>query len=82
VCGGVIAGVGAQEIKETGSPSTSISLAFHTSHQYSFPLLFKTANTDAIAFYERLGFEKGATVPGYYRKLHPPDAVILERRLR
>ena len=39
-------------------------------------------NAAAIAFYERLGFVRGATVPGYYRRLRPPDAVLLERRLR
>ena len=40
------------------------------------------ANTDAIAFYERLGFVRGETVRGYYRRLTPPDAALLERRLR
>ena len=39
-------------------------------------------NAAAIAFYERLGFVRGATVPGYYRRLRPSDAVLLERRLR
>jgi ribosomal protein S18 acetylase RimI-like enzyme len=42
----------------------------------------QTSNDDAIAFYTRLGFEQGGIVRGYYRRLDPPDAVVLRRRLR
>ena len=41
------------------------------------------ANEEALAFYrEKLGFRRGATARGYYRRLTPPDAVVLWRRLR
>lgn len=42
-----------------------------------------SANAAAIAFYEgKFGFNKGKTVKGYYRRLSPPDAVVLWKRLR
>ena len=41
------------------------------------------ANAEALAFYrDKLGFRRGATARGYYRRLSPPDAVVLWRRLR
>ena len=41
------------------------------------------SNSEALSFYQkRLGFRKGATAKGYYRRLSPPDAVVLWRRLR
>lgn len=46
------------------------------------PFLHQTSNDEAIAFYTRLGFERGDVVRGYYRRLDPPDAVVLRRRLR
>ena len=41
----------------------------------------QTSNHEAIAFYERFGFEAGEVVPAYYKRLDPPDAVILTKRL-
>jgi hypothetical protein len=51
-------------------------------HPSTPPFSFQTSNDDAIAFYRRLGFEAGDVVRGYYRRLDPPDAVVLSRRLR
>jgi N-alpha-acetyltransferase 50 len=40
------------------------------------------SNAGALEFYEKkLGFARGATARGYYRRLDPPDAVVLWRRL-
>eukprot|EP00887_Chlorella_sp_A99_P002906 scaffold6.g2906.t1 len=41
-----------------------------------------TSNAEAIRFYQRFGFEVGETIEGYYRRLDPPDAVVLRRRLQ
>jgi ribosomal protein S18 acetylase RimI-like enzyme len=41
----------------------------------------QTSNRDAVAFYARLGFREGDTLRGYYRRLDPPDAVVLRREL-
>jgi N-alpha-acetyltransferase 50 len=69
--------------KKTHTPSPSTYPSIHQpSTIHPHPSNPQTTNTDAIAFYERLGFQRGAVVPGYYRKLKPPDAVVLERRLR
>jgi len=38
-------------------------------------------NDEAIAFYKKFGFEVQETIPGYYKKLDPPDAVLLVKRL-
>lgn len=38
-------------------------------------------NEEAIRFYERHGFARGATVADYYKKLNPSDAVIMSRRI-
>lgn len=46
------------------------------------PPLLQTSNDEAIAFYLRLGFERGEVLRGYYRRLDPPDAVVLRRRVR
>ena len=42
----------------------------------------QTNNDEAIRFYSRFGFEVGETVPGYYKRLDPPDAVVLRKRLQ
>ena len=39
-------------------------------------------NEEAIRFYKKFGFEVTETLSGYYRRLNPPDAVILARRAR
>eukprot|EP00879_Flechtneria_rotunda_P022855 GHRR01024154.1.p1 GENE.GHRR01024154.1~~GHRR01024154.1.p1 ORF type:complete len:152 (+),score=34.67 GHRR01024154.1:461-916(+) len=41
-----------------------------------------TANTDAVSFYERLGFKLRETVAGYYKRLDPPDAAVLVKQLQ
>ena len=66
------------------APAPARVLSTSSSH-FSSPFSIRTiqtANTDAIAFYERLGFVNAGVVPGYYRRLRPPDAVLLERALR
>ena len=42
----------------------------------------QTNNADAIAFYERFGFEEDGVARNYYKRLEPPDAVILKLDLR
>lgn len=54
-------------------------------HQHQPPvvlLMFQTSNAEAIRFYQRFGFEVGETIPGYYKRLDPPDAVLLRKRLQ
>lgn len=41
----------------------------------------QTNNFQAFEFYERFGFEKGEVVKNYYKRIEPPDAVILRRDL-
>jgi ribosomal protein S18 acetylase RimI-like enzyme len=40
-----------------------------------------SGNEEAVRFYERFDFRIHCTVPGYYRKLSPPDAVELRLTL-
>jgi ribosomal protein S18 acetylase RimI-like enzyme len=42
----------------------------------------QTNNEEAIRFYQRFGFELGETIAGYYKRLDPPDAVLLTKDLR
>ena len=39
-------------------------------------------NEDAINFYKKQGFGIKETIKGYYRKISPPDAVVLSKTLR
>lgn len=41
----------------------------------------QTNNEEAIRFYNQFGFVLGEVVPNYYKRLIPPDAVILRRTL-
>lgn len=41
----------------------------------------QTSNEEAIRFYSRFGFEVAETIAGYYKRLDPPDAVLLRKRL-
>lgn len=41
----------------------------------------QTNNEEAICFYTKFGFVPGETVKDYYKRLNPPDAVILRRTL-
>ena len=38
-------------------------------------------NEEAIRFYRQFGFVLGEVVANYYKRLAPPDAVILRRTL-
>lgn len=38
-------------------------------------------NNDAMQFYTKCKFDVGETIPNYYRRLSPPDAVVLRRAL-
>lgn len=40
-----------------------------------------TSNEEAIRFYTQFDFEVGDTISGYYKRLDPPDAVVLRRVL-
>lgn len=41
-----------------------------------------TANQDAIDFYQKFGFEvEGGVIEKYYKRLDPPDAVLLVKRI-
>jgi hypothetical protein len=39
-------------------------------------------NEEAIKFYSRFGFEVAETIKGYYKRLDPPDAVLLRKQLQ
>lgn len=41
-----------------------------------------TANDEAITFYQKYGFETSEVIHGYYKRLEPPNAVILKKRLQ
>ncbi|KAF7315445.1 N-acetyltransferase domain-containing protein [Mycena indigotica] len=41
----------------------------------------QTSNTGAKKFYERHGFVQTALLEGYYKKIEPHDAWVLEKRL-
>lgn len=42
-----------------------------------------TANQDALDFYQKFGFEvEGRVIEKYYKRLEPPDAVLLVKRLQ
>lgn len=43
----------------------------------------QTNNNDAVLFYVKgFEFEKGAIVENYYKRIEPPNAVILSKKLR
>ena len=42
----------------------------------------QTSNTEGIEFYKKFGFEVGEILTSYYgRRVDPPDALILRRKL-
>lgn len=41
----------------------------------------QTSNEEALIFYKKYGFEIIGTVEGYYKKITPPDAYILSKKL-
>lgn len=41
----------------------------------------QTNNYSAFDFYERFGFVKGDVLKNYYKRIDPPDAVVLSRDL-
>ena len=41
----------------------------------------QTNNYQAFDFYERFGFERGEILRNYYRRIDPPDAIVLRRDL-
>lgn len=41
----------------------------------------QTNNEDAIRFYTKFDFVLGEVAKNYYKRLNPPDAVILKRAL-
>lgn len=45
----------------------------------SISLHVQVSNEDALAFYRKFGFEIVERKPGYYRRIDPPDAFVLQR---
>ena len=45
------------------------------------PAPLQTSNDEAIRFYQRFGFSVGDTISGYYKRLDPPHAVLLKKKL-
>lgn len=41
----------------------------------------QVGNEDALRFYSKEGFEVVETVPGFYKRLDPPDALLLRKPL-
>lgn len=39
-------------------------------------------NDDAVRFYKKFGFEVGETVLNYYKRIDPPDAFLLTKKLK
>ncbi len=51
-------------------------------HTISTPLPHKqVGNEDVLRFYKRAGFEVKETVAGFYKRLTPPDALLLTKAL-
>lgn len=60
-----------QSLCEAGQDSNIIEAYLHV----------QTNNEEAIRFYQQFGFVLGEVVENYYKRLTPPDAVILRRTL-
>lgn len=41
----------------------------------------QTSNDEAIAFYQKYGFQVTETIKNYYKRIDPPDAVLLQKSL-
>ena len=41
----------------------------------------QTSNQEAVDFYKKFDFEVGETIRDYYRRIDPPDAVVLRKLL-
>ena len=39
-------------------------------------------NQEAIDFYQKFGFSVGEVMKDYYKKIEPPDAVVLSKKLK
>ena len=39
-------------------------------------------NQEAIDFYRKFGFAVGDVMKDYYKKIEPPDAVVLSKKLK
>ena len=48
----------------------------------SIYLHVQLGNDSALEFYKKYGFEITATVSGYYKRIEPSSAYILEKHLR
>lgn len=59
----------------------SLSEACQDSNIQEAYLHVQTNNEEAIRFYKQFGFVLGEVVANYYKRLNPPDAVILRRTL-
>lgn len=59
----------------------SLSEACQDSNIQEAYLHVQTNNAEAIRFYKQFGFVLGEVVANYYKRLTPPDAVILRRTL-
>ncbi|VEL25198.1 unnamed protein product [Protopolystoma xenopodis] len=50
-------------------------------HLESIFLHVQVSNTDAVEFYKKFGFSISGEIKGYYRRITPQGAYILEKRL-
>ena len=41
----------------------------------------QTSNDEALAFYKANGFEKGGELKGYYKRVEPPDAFLVSKKI-
>lgn len=69
-------GVGSRLLERT------LSMAAEDANITEALLHVQANNKDAIRFYERFGFVVKQTVKDYYKRLDPPDAVLLVKELR
>ncbi|KAK9840370.1 hypothetical protein WJX74_008493 [Apatococcus lobatus] len=69
-----------KHIADSGSELLQRSLAIAAQSLRAAFLFVHTANTEALRFYQsRFGFQLGETVPNYYKRIQPPDAIILRK---
>ncbi|PNH07684.1 N-alpha-acetyltransferase 50 [Tetrabaena socialis] len=59
----------------------SLSMCFQDPNIEEAYAHVQVGNDEAVRFYQRQGFEVGETVRDYYKKLSPPDALTLSKKL-
>lgn len=70
----------AESLMAAGSELLHRSLAIAAQSLQGAFLLVHTANSEALRFYQtRFGFQPGEIVPNYYKRVQPPDAIVLRK---